>query len=138
MTMRFPAERYLDCLGIGAVTPDADGLARLQSAQLHAFAFANLDSYLGATPSLDLAAILEKMIVDKRGGYCFEQNLLFDAALRHFGFDVTRIMARVRMGRPRGGARSHLAMKVAIGSDRCAGRQRFWRPGAQRGRCVFR
>ena len=47
---------------------------------------------------LDLASIESKLVHDLRGGYCFEQNLLFAAVLERLGFSVTLLAARVRFG----------------------------------------
>src|SRR5260370_9418314 len=38
------------------------------------------------------------MIGSRRGGYCFEQNMLFRGGLRSLGFDVTSLQARVVRG----------------------------------------
>jgi N-hydroxyarylamine O-acetyltransferase len=53
---------------------------------------------LDRPPKLDLAALQAKMIANRRGGYCFEQNFLFRAGLRSLGFDVTSLQARVVRG----------------------------------------
>jgi N-hydroxyarylamine O-acetyltransferase len=44
--------------------------------------------------SLDAFDIYRKLVLQKRGGFCFEQNLLLGRALRELGFDVTQIGAR--------------------------------------------
>ncbi|MEO6186972.1 MAG: arylamine N-acetyltransferase, partial [Steroidobacteraceae bacterium] len=51
--------------------------------------FENLDAYLGRRISLEPAAVEQKLVADRRGGWCFEQNLLLGNALRTLGFDVT-------------------------------------------------
>jgi len=72
--------------------------------------FENLDIQLGIPISLDLAHLEEKMITRRRGGYCFEQNHLFQAALREIGFKVTACDARVRMGVNVIASRSHMLL----------------------------
>jgi N-hydroxyarylamine O-acetyltransferase len=47
---------------------------------------------------LDLASLQTKMIAGGRGGYCFEQNMLFRGGLRSLGFTVTSLQARVVRG----------------------------------------
>jgi N-hydroxyarylamine O-acetyltransferase len=47
---------------------------------------------------LDLRSLQEKMIAGGRGGYCFEQNMLFRGALRSLGYKVTSLQARVVRG----------------------------------------
>ena len=44
---------------------------------------------LGRPPKLDLASLQTKMIVGGRGGYCFEQNMLFRGGLRSLGYKVS-------------------------------------------------
>ena len=51
-----------------------------------------------------------------RGGWCFEQNILFAAMLEAIGFEVTRLAARVRWNVPvdRVTPRSHMLMRVRL------------------------
>jgi N-hydroxyarylamine O-acetyltransferase len=51
-----------------------------------AIAFENIDPVAGRAPSLELAALQRKLIHGGRGGYCYEQNTIFLAALRAMGF----------------------------------------------------
>jgi N-hydroxyarylamine O-acetyltransferase len=75
--------------------------------------FENLDPHRGVGVSLELEAVEEKLVGKRRGGYCFEQNLLLKAALEELGAKVDLMLARVRLNangavRPR----SHLVMRV--------------------------
>lgn len=101
--MPFDLAAYLARLGLAAPAATAAGLAGLQQAQLRAIAFENLDPLLGRLPDLAPDALMRKLVAGRRGGYCFELNGLFGAAL-----------ARVRNGAPEGGARTHLAWIVTI------------------------
>jgi N-hydroxyarylamine O-acetyltransferase len=78
--------------------------------------FENLDVLLNHPIALDAASIERKLIHEKRGGYCFEQNGLFQLVLQSLGFDITPISARVRWQRPRDfiPARTHLFTRVEI------------------------
>src|SRR3954464_14618414 len=60
--------------------------------------FENLDILLGKSIPLDLPSLQRKLVHDRRGGYCFEQNALLAAALESLGFKITRLAARVRFG----------------------------------------
>ena len=62
--------------------------------------FENLDIQLGRRIALDLASIERKLVRDRRGGYCFEQNTLLAAVLRALGFEVTVMLGRVRWQMP--------------------------------------
>jgi len=53
---------------------------------------------LGRPPKLDVASLQSKMIARKRGGYCFEQNMLFRAGLRSLGYRITSLQGRVVRG----------------------------------------
>jgi N-hydroxyarylamine O-acetyltransferase len=60
--------------------------------------FENLDILLGQPVKLDLPSLADKIVTRRRGGYCFEQNSLFQAVLTELGFRVTPLSARVRLG----------------------------------------
>ena len=68
--------------------------------QYHAstIAYESIDVLLGRPPRLDLESLQQKMVQGRRGGYCFEQNMLFRAGLRSLGFGVTSLQARVVRG----------------------------------------
>jgi N-hydroxyarylamine O-acetyltransferase len=61
--------------------------------------FENLDAYLGRRISLEPEAVEHKLVAQRRGGWCFEQNLLLGNALRELGFEVTDLAGRVVWGR---------------------------------------
>ena len=82
------------------VVPDLATLRGLAVAHVAAIPFANLNPLLGLPVKLDLSALQHKLVHDGRGGYCFEQNLLFEAVLRTIGFEVTGLIARVLWGHP--------------------------------------
>lgn len=87
---QFELGRYLGRIGLSGV-PEADaaGLSAVQRAHLTAVPFENLDIVAGKVPlALDEASLFDKIVVRGRGGICYEQNLLFAAALRALGFDV--------------------------------------------------
>lgn len=79
----------------GSVRPTADGLEALHRAQIGTIPFENFDILLGRGISLEPAAVFDKLVCKSRGGYCFELNGLFLAALRAFGFDARPVLARV-------------------------------------------
>ncbi|HTI52059.1 MAG TPA: arylamine N-acetyltransferase [Planctomycetaceae bacterium] len=56
-----------------------------------------------------------KLITSRRGGYCFEQNLLFAAVLEQMSFPVTRLGARVRYRTTRILPRTHMLLEVEAG-----------------------
>lgn len=61
--------------------------------------FENVDAFLGRRVSLEPDAVFDKLVRRRRGGWCFEQNLLLGEVLRALGFEVTDLAARVLLGR---------------------------------------
>ncbi|MWV42949.1 acetyltransferase [Paenibacillus sp. HJL G12] len=78
----------------GKVEPTATVLASLQEHHIHAVPYENLDILSGVPLSLDLEDLYDKIVVRRRGGYCFELNALFSWLLEELGFGVTHYFAR--------------------------------------------
>jgi N-hydroxyarylamine O-acetyltransferase len=114
----FRLTEYLRRIGIeGTVKPDFTTLAAIHAAHVDAIPFEGLDPFLGRQVKLDLAGIQEKMLSNRRGGYCFEQNTLLKAALEAIGFSVTGLAGRVRWMAPPDsplGPRSHMLLKINL------------------------
>jgi N-hydroxyarylamine O-acetyltransferase len=96
----------------GALAPTRAVLAELHLAHVSHIPFENLDVLLGRPIRLDLDSLQAKLVHGGRGGYCFEQNLLFAAVLERLGFAVTRLAARVRLGAHRVLPRTHMLLQV--------------------------
>ena len=126
---RFDLPAYLDRIGLSEILPDAAGLRALQAAHMRAVPFENFDPLLGKVPQLGLSDLFEKLVVRRRGGYCFEQNGLFAEALKSAGFAVSRRLARVRMRMGVDGGRSHLALVVEAENRRILAGAGFGGPG---------
>ncbi|MGH7057165.1 MAG: arylamine N-acetyltransferase, partial [Acetobacteraceae bacterium] len=69
----------------GAREPTFATLAALHALHPAAIPFENLDSLLGRPVPLDLASLQAKLVGERRGGYCFEQNTLLAAVLGALG-----------------------------------------------------
>jgi N-hydroxyarylamine O-acetyltransferase len=82
----------------GPRAPDLETLQALVSAHSSAIAYESIDVLLDRPPKLDLRSLQDKMIGGGRGGYCFEQNMLFRGGLRSLGYKVTSLQARVVRG----------------------------------------
>ena len=100
----------------GPIAPTLATLARLIERHAGTIAFENIDVLAGRVPRLDLASLEHKLVRSQRGGYCFEQNRLFQAVLRQTGFVVAPLEGRVRAGVPAdvATARTHMALRVTI------------------------
>jgi N-hydroxyarylamine O-acetyltransferase len=83
--------------------------------------FENLDVLIGRPIRLDPGALADKLVRRRRGGYCFEHNMLLLAVLRALGFAVEGFAARVLWGRPKGdpGPRTHMLLRVRLPEGDC-------------------
>ena len=82
----FPIDAYLQRIGLTERPPvDADGLRRVHAGQLRAVPFENLDILMDRGLQVSREAIAEKLIDQRRGGYCFENNSLLRDALVALG-----------------------------------------------------
>lgn len=104
---RMPTDSPLDldayCARVGYAgsrAPTLEVLRALHFQHVCHVPFENLDVLLGHRVRMDLPALEEKLVRQRRGGYCFEQNTFFAAVLRALGFQVTPLLARVRWQAP--------------------------------------
>ena len=105
---------------VGQAPPAAatfDTLRRLHVAHRETFLFENLSIQTGGTISLTLGDLEHKFLDQGRGGYCFEHNTLFAAALGEAGFDSTTLLGRVRRGPPERWARTHMVLRLPIDGE---------------------
>ena len=95
----FDRDAWLERIGYrGSRAPSLETLRGLVDAHSAAISYESIDVLLDRAPKLDLDSLQRKMIASRRGGYCFEQNMLFRGGLRALGFDVTSLQARVVRG----------------------------------------
>lgn len=114
-------DAYLARIGYnGPRTPTLAVLAELQRRHVYTIPFENLDVLLGRPIRLDLPSIEQKIVQGRRGGYCFEQNTLFKAALTTLGFKVESLIGRVRWQIPAGAetAKTHMVLLVELDGKR--------------------
>ena len=85
-------QAYFDRISFtGVARPDEATLRALHRAHLQAIPYDSLDVQLGRPVSLDPEAAFQKIVVQRRGGWCYEMNGLFGAVLQAIGFKVTRM-----------------------------------------------
>lgn len=116
MEAPFDLDAYLSRIGYsGPTKPDLASLSGLLAAHMNAIPFENIDVLLGRPIRLDLEALQKKIVIDRRGGYCFEQGALFLAALRALGFDASARTARVILVlKPDASPRGHMVLAVRL------------------------
>ena len=98
-----------------SVLPDARTLQALHRAHLLTIPYENLDLHCEPRRglSLDVTQIYDKIVGQKRGGWCYEMNGLFAWVLREVGFDVTILGSAVgRLGNPSALEDAHILLKV--------------------------
>lgn len=113
-------DTYLRRIGWhGAAATDMTTLRGLANAHVAAIPFENLNPLLGLPVPLDTPALERKLVHDGRGGYCFEQNLLFAAALRTIGFEVSGLIARVLWQHPEDAvtAQTHMLLRIELDGE---------------------
>jgi N-hydroxyarylamine O-acetyltransferase len=101
----------------GPRVPALEALQALCELQPACIPFENIDSFLGRAPDLSIDALQAKLVAQRRGGYCYELNLLLREALLSLGMQVTGLVARVVWMQPPHApprARSHTVLKVDL------------------------
>jgi N-hydroxyarylamine O-acetyltransferase len=112
-------QEYLKRIGVENVVlhPDVATLKMLQRQHLLSVPFENLDIHWTRPIVLDEKRFYEKIVSDRRGGFCYELNGLFNTLLRSIGFQTRLISARVFNGKEFGPEFDHAATIVTIDGE---------------------
>jgi N-hydroxyarylamine O-acetyltransferase len=107
------------CTRIGYQGPHQASLAALHgivAAHATSIPFENLDVLLGRPVRLDAESLVQKLVRERHGGYCFEHNTLLWQMLETLGFEVVGYAARVVWGRvdDTPGPRTHMLLRVTL------------------------
>jgi len=112
------SKAYLERIGIREhLTPTAANLMRIQKAHLQSVPYENLDILLNRPIRLDVESLYEKIVVNRRGGYCFEVNELLGHLLRELGYEVTDLFGRFLRGETGIPMRRHHVLMVKCSDD---------------------
>lgn len=114
-SMYTPAEvdAYLARIGFsGSRAPTRATLAALHRRHMQAVPFENLDIPLGRRITLVPDALWSKIILNRRGGFCYELNTLFGRLLQALGYHVDFLSARVWSAAGWGPDKDHMALRV--------------------------
>ena len=120
MLSRTDLDAYLARIGYdGPREPTRDVLAAIQLRHVETIPFETIDSLTGLGPRLDLPAVTEKLVRSRRGGYCYEHNILFKAALESIGFAPVAHLARVLLGEADDAetGRTHMLLRVETSGE---------------------
>ena len=107
--------KYLSRIKINNCHTDLLGLTALQELHTINIPFENLDIIVGRKIDLNHDHLFKKIISQKRGGYCFELNILYAELLKSLGFSTKPILCRVWLSNPKNiPPRTHLAHLVDL------------------------
>lgn len=102
----------------GSIAPTLETLQAIHRLHPQAIPFENLNPLMELPVRLQLSDIEQKLVVERRGGYCFEHNLLLKAVLESMDFVVTPLAAGVLMGHPEGEPPlNHMLLLVDVGGN---------------------
>ncbi len=101
----------------GSIAPTLDTLQMLHRLHPATIPFENLNPLMELPVRLPLSDIEQKLVIERRGGYCFEHNLLFKAVLEDMDFPVTPLAAGVLWGHEEGfePELNHMVLLVDVG-----------------------
>lgn len=108
---------YFERIGFaGSIAPTLTTLDLLHALHPATIPFENLNPLLGEPVRLDQPSLEKKLLTDKRGGYCFEHNLLFMRMLQDLDFAVRPLLARVVWTNPDAASLppSHMLLLVEV------------------------
>jgi len=111
-------ERYLKIIGVKDKPKNISDINFLIKKHLQSLHFCNFPVLLGQEVSLELEAIVEKIVEQKKGGYCFEHNKLLYEALKYFGFEVEAPFARVLNNQKIEVPKTHRFTLLTMGGER--------------------
>jgi len=112
-------DAYLTRIGLkdSDLATDVVSLALLQRSHLLAVPFENLDIHWKRPITIETTKFYDKIVVEKRGGFCYELNGAFNELLRSLGFKTRLLSARVFNGTFHGPEYDHAAIIITIGED---------------------
>lgn len=103
----------------GPATPRLETLREIHRLHPQAIAFENLNPLMHWPVRLDTRSLQQKLVTQRRGGYCYEHNLLLKHALERIGFRVAGLAARVLLNQPEDAIRprTHMLLQVDIDGE---------------------
>lgn len=109
-------EAYLQRIHFsGEPRPDLETLTAIHRQHLLTIPYENIDVQLQVPVDLDIERIFTKLVVNQRGGWCYEMNGLLGWALQEIGFDVRRVNGGVaRSLRGDDALGNHLVLLVSL------------------------
>lgn len=88
-------QNYLETLNLHGRELDFVFLSDVVTRHVATFAFSSVGCQLGEDLPLDFESLYQRIVIQRRGGYCFEQNGLLYGVLEELGFSPKLFLARV-------------------------------------------
>lgn len=108
-------QQYLARINCGnELRVNMETLAAMTECHVRSVPFEDLDIQAGIPIVLDTKAFYDKVVLNKRGGYCYELNGLFYELLKTLGFDVHMLSARVANGKEYTADYDHMTLMVQL------------------------
>jgi len=108
-------EQYFKRLNVQHIVDNKSStLMALHQAHMLNVPFENIDIHLGHEIHLSIAQLFEKVVMNKRGGFCYELNYLFAALLTTCDFKVSLLSAQVFDGGALGREFDHMLLLVGV------------------------
>ncbi|OWJ57882.1 arylamine N-acetyltransferase family protein [Paraburkholderia caledonica] len=120
MSHTLDLDNYFERIGYtGPRTPTLEVLKAIHRLHPRAIPFENLNPLTRRAVKLDLESVEKKLVDDRRGGYCFEQNALLANVLVELGFQVTPLIGRVLWGREPDAVppRTHMVLRIDVDNE---------------------
>ena len=95
MTRSELVQEYLQVLDLDRHARDFTLIGKLVARHAATFAFSSAGCLLEEELPLDFASLFQRIVVDRRGGYCFQHNGLMYGVLEELGFAPKLYLARV-------------------------------------------
>lgn len=107
---------YLHLIGFKPTRCDLTALKILLTRHMAALPFQTLSTVLGEPVPIDSGSIFRKLVAQRRGGYCYELNLLLLDALTLLGFEARPLTGSVIPNNrlEEAGARTHMLLQVTL------------------------
>jgi len=108
---------YFERIGFaGSIAPTIQTLELLHALHPAVIPFENIAPLIGEPVLLDQQSLEKKLLIERRGGFCFEHNFLFMRILQDLDYEVRPLLARVIWTNPEAIAAppSHMLLLVDI------------------------
>ena len=111
-------QNYLASVSVMQPEASITFIKKLQNSHLATFPFSNLGVLLHESLSLESQVLFDRVVTNKRGGYCFEQNKILFEVLKCLGFQCDIVLGRVLHNRNIDVPRTHRITRVTLADSK--------------------